>query len=53
MYEIKRDGITMCKQTMEEKDLFKLICSNKNYKIYLDGKDVTNKYKSKKKEQEQ
>lgn len=53
MYEIKRDGITMCKQVMEERELFTEICSNENYKIYLNGKDVSNKYRSKKKEQEQ
>lgn len=49
MYEIKRSGTTMCRQPMEEKETFALMI-NAGYKIYLDGKDVSNKYKKKKKE---
>ncbi len=51
MYEIKRNGVTLCRQPMEEKESF-VSMVDAGYKIYLDGKDVSNKYKKKKKEQE-
>ena len=51
MYEIKRNGVTLCSQPMEEKESF-ISMANAGYKIYLDNKDISNKYKKKKKEQE-
>ena len=51
-YEIYRLELTgkvkMSTQCYEENDLFKLIAENPNYLIYLDGKDVTKLYKSRK-----
>lgn len=49
-YEIYRDDVKLCTQTMEEKDVFAAITNTGNYKIFYDGKNVTNKYKKKKKE---
>lgn len=49
-YEIYRDDVKLCTQTMEEKDVFIAIANTGNYKIFYDGKNVTNKYKKKKKE---
>ena len=49
MYEIKRNGVTLCSQSMEEKESF-ILMVNAGYKIYLDDKDISNKYKKKKKE---
>ena len=37
MYEIKRNGITLCSQPMEEKESF-ILMINAGYKIYLDNK---------------
>ena len=51
MYEIKRNGVTLCSQPMEEKESFMLMI-DAGYKIYLDNRDISNKYKKMKKEQE-
>ena len=48
MYKIKRDGILLCTQPMENKNDFISMANTRGYKIYLDDKDVTNKYKNKK-----
>ena len=49
MYEIKRNGITLCSQPMEEKEIF-ISMVHAGYKIYLDDKDISNKYKKMKRE---
>ena len=40
--------IVLCRQYVEEIDLFKIIVQNDIYKIYENGKKVTKKYKNKK-----
>lgn len=49
MYEIKRNDVILCSQPMEEKETF-ISMVHAGYKIYLDGKDITNKYKKMKRE---
>lgn len=49
-YEIFRGDVKLCTQTMEDKDIFTSIANTENYKIFYNGKNVTNKYKKKKKE---
>ena len=44
--EINKEVI-LCKQYIEEINLFKIIVKNDTYKIYENGKDVTKKYRSK------
>lgn len=45
--EINKE-VVLCRQHTEEIDLFKTIVQNDIYKIYKNGKDVTEKYKNKK-----
>lgn len=39
-YEIYRDDVKLCTQTMEEKDVFIAIANTGNYKIFYDGKTL-------------
>ena len=41
--------VCLCSQTVEDKDQFKIICKNLDYEIYLDGKNVSHKYRPKQK----
>ena len=55
MYKIYRKEIggkiCLCSQSTEDKELFKTICKNPDYEIYLDDKNISNKYKPKKKKE--
>lgn len=55
MYEIYQkifgQKVRMCSQSYEEKELFKSICKNLAYEIYLDNKNVSNKYRIKTKKE--
>lgn len=42
--------IPLCSQAFENKEQFKSICKNLNYEIYLDDKNVSNKYRPKSKQ---
>ena len=49
MYKIFRNEINkkvcLCSQTIEDIELFKVICKNPEYEIYENGVNVTNKYR--------
>lgn len=53
MYKVYRKDankkIILCSQEMEDKEQFKLMCKNLSYEIYLDGKNISNKYRPKEK----
>lgn len=53
MYKIYRkevdNKICLCTQPFEDKEQFETICKNLNNEIYLDGKNISNKYRPKEK----
>ena len=55
MYKVYRKElkgkICLCSQEIEDKRLFKTICKNLDYEIYLNDKNVSNKYRPKNKKE--
>ena len=51
-YKIYRNELNgkvcLCTQPFENKEQFKEICKNVNHEIYLNGKNITHKYRNKK-----
>jgi len=39
--------VCLCSQPFEDKEQFKIICKNLDYEIYLDNKNISNKYRPK------
>lgn len=55
MYKIYRKELSgkvcLCSQAFENKEQFKIICKNSDYEIYLDEKNISSKYRPKKKKE--
>lgn len=45
--------VCLCSQLFEDKEQFKSICKNLDYEIYLDGKNISSKYRPKQKKENQ